>query len=123
MLNKTFLKNKIDRQIKLNGQKFEFERYEEDEFHQVSDEPILSIELDGIFHTSNSYINQNTTDGGKTFTKQQPMILTLYEQGNLIKTNDTVIIEEKRYKVIRTNNVNNFDVAIDISLELMEDED
>lgn len=123
MLNKTFLKNKIDRQIKLNGQGFEFKRYEEDEFHQISDEPTLSIELDGIFHTSNSYINQNTADGGKTFSKQQPMILTLYESGRDIKTNDMVIIEGKRYKVIRTNDINDFGVAIDISLELMEDED
>ena len=123
MLNKTFLKNKIDRQIKINGQEFVFKRYEEDEFHQISDELSITITLNGIFHTSNSYINQTTGDGAKTFTKPTPMILTLYEQGKMIKTNDMVIIKENKYKVIRTNNINDFDVAIDISLELMQDED
>lgn len=123
MLNKTFLRNKVDRQIKINGQRFEFIRYEEDEFHQVSDEQSTIVILEGIFHTSNSYISQNTTDGGKTFAKPTPMILTLYEQGNMIKTNDMVIIEENKYKVVRTNNINDFNVAIDISLELIQDED
>lgn len=123
MLNKTFLRNKVDRQIKINGQEFEFTRYEEDEFHQVSDEPSAIATLEGIFHTSNSYISQNTADGSKTFAKPTPMILTLYEQGNMIKTNDMVIIEGNNYKVIKTNNINDFNVAIDISLELMQDED
>lgn len=123
MLNKTFLRNKVDRQIKINGQEFEFIRYEEDEFHQVSDEQSAIVTLEGIFHTSNSYISQNTADGSKTFAKPTPMILTLYEQGNMIKTNDMVIIEGNKYKVIKTNNINDFNVAIDISLELIQDED
>jgi len=123
MLNKTFLKNKIDRQIKINGQEFTFVRYSEDEFHQVSDTETTTITLDGIFHTSNTYVNQNTADGAKYFSKPTPMILTLYEQGNAIKTNDMVTIENNKYKVIRINNINEFNVAVDISLELMQDED
>lgn len=123
MLNKTFLKNKIERQIKINGQEFTFTRFKEDEFHQISDTSLIEIVLDGVFHTSNSYVNQLTSDGSKTFTKPQAMILTLYEQGNMIKTNDMVIISDNKYKVVRINNINNFDVAVDISLELMQDED
>lgn len=122
MINSQFLKNKIDRQIKLNGQTFVFKRYDEDEYHQVSEDLLFEYSFDGIFHTSNSYIQQNTEAGAKTFSKPQPMILTLYEFGKDVKTNDEVEINNNKYRVNTINDVNNFGVAIEISLELIGNE-
>ena len=122
MLQSKFLRNKIDRQIKTNGQEFTFTRFVEDEYHQVSDEESEEIKLSGIFHTSNSYIQQETQAGAKTFSKQVPMILTLYEDGIKVKTSDMVIINGNKYKVNTINDVNNFGIAIDISLEQVQDE-
>lgn len=120
MLNPTFLKNKIKRQINQNGQKFVFYKYEEDQFHQVSDEPSEEIEVLGIYHTTNSYINVNTKDGASISKKLQPMILVLYEDGEKINKEDKVVISGKEYVVNDKNNINSFDVAFDISLKLIE---
>lgn len=118
MLNSKFLKNKIERQINLNGQEFIFIRYKEDEYHQVSDEEKEEIYVKGIFHTTNSFVKANTSDASVVRSKPQPMILTLYEQGLLIKINDKVVINEETYKVVDINDVNSFNVACDISLEI-----
>jgi len=119
MLNTTFLKNKINRQIKQNGQTFVFIRYKEDQYHQVSSEIDQKVVLEGIFHTTNNYITKNTDDGSASSSKPQPMILTSYECGKQVLPKDEVIISNQKYKVIEKNNVNSFDVAFDISLELV----
>lgn len=120
MLNPTFLKNKIKRQINQNGQKFVFYKYEEDQFHQKSDEPSEEIEVLGIYHTTNNYVNVNTKDGASISKKLQPMILVLYEDGKKINKEDKVVISGKEYVVNDKNNINSFDVAFDISLTLRE---
>ena len=117
MLNAKFLKNKVNRQINQNGQLFVFVRYGEDDYHQVSDEPTEEIELRGIYHTSNSFVQVSTSDGASIKRKPQPMILCLYEEGKEIKENDTVVIGEDTYKVVDVNNINAFNAVIDISLE------
>lgn len=118
MLNSKFLRNKVNRQIKLNGQEFTFVRYKEDEYHQISEEEKEEIYVEGIFHTTNSFVKANTSDASIVRTKSQPMILTLYEQGSLVKINDKVVINEETYKVIDVNNVNSFNEVCDISLEI-----
>lgn len=118
MLNPTFLKNKVKRQIKQNGQKFIFIRYEEDEYHQVSEEEKEEICIEGLFHTTNTFVKANVSDGSVVRSKPQPMILTLFEDGSLIKINDEVQIGEENYKVIDVNNINAFNEVCDISLEL-----
>ena len=120
MLNTTFLKNKINRQIKQNGQRFTFVRYKEDQYHQVSSVVDQEIDLEGIFHTTNNYITKNTDDGSASFSKPQPMILTSYEYGLKILPKDEVKISNQKYIVIDKNNVNSFNVAFDISLELVK---
>ena len=120
MQNILFLKNKIDRQIKMNGQTFYFERHGEDQYHQTSSEVTDIIEVEGLFHTTNVYISSNTNEGSRSFSKPQPMILTLYDQGSLIQTDDQVEISDQRYKVVDKININQFDIAFDISLELIK---
>lgn len=118
MLNSLYLKNKVQRQINMNGQEFEFNRYEEDEYHQISDVPTTTIKVTGIYHTSNSFVTNNASDAAVVRTKQQPMILLLFDDANKLKQNDKVTINNENFKVVDINNVNEFNVACEISLEI-----
>lgn len=115
-----FLKNKIQRQLQLNGQDLIFIRYGIDEYKQVSDEVKESVVIRGLFHTTNSYIKNVDTEGARLVSKPQPMILALYEDGNKVQKDDEVEMQGHKYKVTALNDVNNFGIAIDISLELID---
>jgi hypothetical protein len=117
-----FLKNKIKRQIFLNGSEFAFTRYKVDKFHQVTNEVEEVIVINGLYHTTNNYIKENISDASRIVTKQQPLILTLYDEGEKIKISDIVKINGADYKVVNKNDVNNFGVAFDISLEAVLNE-
>lgn len=119
MQTSLFLKNKIQRQLQLNGQDLTFVRYGVDEYKQISDEVKESINIRGLFHTTNSYIKNADTEGARLVSKPQPMILALYEDGNKIQKDDEVEMQGRKYKVTASNDINNFGVAIDISLELV----
>lgn len=120
MLNPTFLENKIKRQINQNGQDFMFMRHGVDEYHQVTDNYVSYFEVRGIFHTTNNYISQNISDGSRITKKPQAMVLTTYDYGLPIQKDDEVEIADKKYVVVDKNNVNSFNVAFDISLELVQ---
>lgn len=113
-----FLANKIKRQIKTNGQTFNFKRYKVDKYHQVSDEIESEFSIEGIFHTTNSYVRNKGKDAATFIKKQQPMILCMFEDGNNVQINDIVSISGNDYVVNNKNNINDFDVAFDLSLEM-----
>ena len=113
----TYLRNKISRQLQMNGQKYVFKHLKEDEFHQVSDEVEKEIEVVGLFHTTNSYIKNSDSDGTRITSKLQPMLLVLYEDGMALSKDDKVMIGSQDYKITKKNDINNFGVAFDISLE------
>ena len=112
-----FLKNKIIRQLKMNGRNFTFERYSEDKYHQRSDETTVIKSLVGLYHEGNTYIKANDAEGALLVKKNTPMILCLYEDGCEIDKGDIVIISDKKYSVVYKTNIQNFDIAFDISLE------
>lgn len=115
-----FLKNKIKRQIALNGNTFQFVKYGIDEFNQVSEDKKEEVQIKGIFHTTNSYIKNTDADSARLISKPQSMILCLYEDGVKINKDDKVEMQNNTYKVTGINDVNNFGVAFEISLELLD---
>lgn len=123
-----YLKNKIKRQIEWNGREFTFTRYKQDRFHQVTDDEFEEIVIKGFYHEAGGYggmlnIELYERDGSRNPTKMKPMILCLYEDGNQLKMDDVVIISGTKYKVVDKSNVQNYDVAYDVSLEAVNDYD
>lgn len=114
-----FLKNKIQRQLALNGQDFEFYKSEKDKYGQ----PKLSestIKIKGIFHQTSSFLKSEDSEGARITKKPQPMIMALYEDCLNIEKDDQLMISDNKYKVVGKTNVNNLNVAFDISLEVIQ---
>lgn len=118
-----FLRNKIKRQIKWNGQSFEFLRFEKNEYHELSNDVEKTFSLQGIFHEGGGYggmlnIEMYGRDGGRTVTKMKPMILCLYEDGVELDTDDVVFIGDYKYFIVEKNDIKNLKIAFEISLEI-----
>lgn len=124
MLNKTFLKNKVSRQININGQEYKFIRYGIDEFSQKTNDIEKIISLNGIFHVAGAglLISLSESEGTRVPTKQNPAIICLFEDGKDIKNDDEVLISGELFKVVDKVNINMFDIAYDIFLEVVKDE-
>ena len=115
-----FLKHRIEQQLKYNGIEYEFTRYMEDKYHQVVSEEEEKIVITGIYHETNSHITETGSDGSVTTSKPVPMILCLWSDASNIKNGDIVEISGNRYKVTGSSNIQNYDIAGDISLELIK---
>lgn len=118
-----FLRNKIVRQIKWNGQDFIFKRYKKDEYNQLLNEVQEEFKLHGVFHEGGGYggmlnIEMYGREGGRTVTKMKPMILCLYEDGVVLDTDDVVTIGDYKYTIIEKNDIKNLNIAFEVSLEI-----
>lgn len=123
MLVETYLRNKIKRQIDWNGQEFEFLRYKQNEYHELTDEVEEQFLFKGIFHEGGGYggmlnIELYERDGARTVSKMKPMILCLYEDAKNLDMDDTVLIGDCRYLVVEKNDLKNMHIAFEISLEI-----
>lgn len=115
-----FMKNKIARQIALNGQEFSFVRNEIDEYHQQLDDVKEVAIILGIFHEATSYVKETNSDGGRMVSKPQPMILTLCDDSSRsLQKGDKVTIGTNTYYIVEKHDIRNLGVAYDISLEVI----
>lgn len=123
MGQESFLKNKINRQIKQNGSEYTFQRYGVDEYGQLSDEVQETFTFKGLFHETIHHVQNVLAESASARVVDVPSsyILCLFEDGDLIRVDDFVEINERTYKVVNKVNVGNYNVAFDISLEMIVD--
>lgn len=123
MRQELFLKNKISRQIKQNGSAYVFKRFGTDEYGQLTDEVEVTFDVKGIFHETIHHVQNVLTesDGARVIVTPSSYILCLFEDGDPIRIDDFVEINEKIYKVVNKINVGNFNIAYDINLRMEVD--
>lgn len=114
--------HKVLREIQMHGTEYTFFRKKVDKYGEpTKEEPKQIANVKGLFHVSKGYITQNIQDGTKTHSKGQPMLMVAHENIGEIKTEDFLIINENTYKVVEKNNIQEYNIVTDISLELVLD--
>ena len=114
--------HKVLREIQIHGTEYAFFRKKVDKYGEpTKEEPEQIANVKGLFHVSKGYITQNIQDGTKTHTKGQPMLMVAHENIGEIKTEDFFVINENKYKVVEKNNIQEYNIVTDISLELVLD--
>jgi hypothetical protein len=114
--------HKVLREVQVHGTEYTFFRKKVDKYGEpTKEEPKQVVKVQGLFHVSKGYITQNIQDGTKTHSKGQPMLMVAYENTREIKTEDFLIINENTYKVVEKNNIQEYNIVTDISLELVLD--
>ena len=114
-----FLQNRVSRIVKFRGKHYTFTRVEKDKYHKETGNS-SSIELDGVFHEGVVYKSQSGSDAGMISAKPTPMIMCLWDVGKVIQEGDKVVINEKNYHVTEIEDIQNYSVACEISLEVVQ---
>lgn len=114
--------HKVLREIQIHGTEYTFFRKKVDNYGEpTKEEPEQIANVKGLFHVSKGYITQNIQDGTKTHSKGQPMLMVAHENVGEIKTEDFFVINGNKYKVVEKNNIQEYNIVTDISLELVLD--
>ena len=111
--------NKIKREIECHGSSYTAYRYKLDKNNEPTEEVEQVTTFGGLFHTEKGYISRNVSDGTTTKSKWQPKLLVSYEDGKSIKDGDLININNKTYKVVDKNNIQEYNIIYDISLEVI----
>ena len=123
----TFLKSRIKRLIQWNGQELIFTRKAKNQYHEIIDEPEVTIRIKGVFHDGGGYggmlnLELFTREGSREYEKSKPMILCLNdENSSQIVIDDEIKIGNVNYTVVDKVDLKNLGVAYEISLEQVLD--
>lgn len=110
----------VKRNILAHGQEFTFHRPELSTFNEPTSNETL-ITLQGLFHQTRGYITRNTTDGTVSRSQPQPMVLALVKpESQSLQINDYMLYCNQKYRVTGINDINNLGMALEISLELID---
>lgn len=109
-----------------NGMRYDVERKQlndygepiRDENGKYKTETIPSFV--GLFHTSNSFVSESVAESSITKTKQQPQILSVYEDVRSIMQGDILTVANCVYEVVEVRNISNMGIVADISLQKSE---
>lgn len=112
--------HKVAREIKIHGTTYNLFRKKFDKYGEsTKEEPEKVATICGLFHVSKGYITENIQEGTKTHSKGQPMLMVAYENTGEIQTDDFFVINGSTYKVVEKNNIQEYNIVTDISLELV----
>lgn len=111
----------VEREIARNGSIYTVKRNKVDKYGEPTQEVEEVTTLRGLFHISKSFVTKNISDGSQTKTKGQPMILALWEECETIQNGDFVVINGNTYRIVDKNNIEEYNIIVDISLEVVLD--
>ena len=114
--------HRVEQQIAWRGQVFSVLRPKMNEFNEKSDELEKVAEIKGIFHNGlANHIVVVIADSGQAQEKDTPYILTTWFNGSQVQKDDRILINGVSYKVTGINNINEYNILADISLEVVLD--
>lgn len=121
MINTKFEAYKIRRELKKVGKEYTFERVKRNAFKEpIPNETDATIIITGLYHEQNGNISIHTGETTQTRSKKIPCILCLYEDAKLLKTEDIVKINSKKFMITGIVNIQEWDIVADISLEVFD---
>lgn len=116
MNSKQFQVAKFKRLLHTQGRLFEFTKPSMNEFGEPTSEGV-SYGINGVFHTTHSYVSKSVSDGSVTRSKASPMIMCLWGEANQVEIGHEVTLNGTTYKVNGVTNINEDNLLADISIE------
>lgn len=115
--------HKVEREVKTHGTAYTFFREKKDEYGENTEEQAeMIVTIRGLFHISKEYVTETTQDGTKTHSKGSPKLLVAYVETKNIQNGDYLEINKNKYKVVDKNNIQEYSIVVDISLEMVIDD-
>ena len=109
--------HKITREINQYGENYVFWRDDVDKYGEPTGTTRNIADVKGIFHTERSYVSKNASDATTTHATGTPMILARYDDAKDINLADWLTINGKTFKVVDVNNIMEYNIVVNISLD------
>lgn len=109
--------HKITREINQYGENYVFWRDDVDKYGEPTGTVKNIADVKGLFHTERSYVSKNASDATTTHATGTPMILARYDDAKDIKLADWLTINGKTFKVVDVNDVMEYNIVVNISLD------
>lgn len=107
---------KVKREIKRYGKTYKVQEILRDEYgEQIGEKEKGNII--GLFHITKGYIKKNITDATETVVKAQPKMVVTEEQIKNIIVGNIITINCEKYVVNNINNIQEYNIIYDLSLE------
>ena len=111
--------HKVSQEIRIHGNDYNVYRKELDKYKEPTGKEIKVTQIKGLYHITKGYVTETAQDGTRTHLKGQPMLLCKHEEIKDIQNGDYIRINQNAYKVIDKNNIQEYNIITDISMELM----
>lgn len=125
-MNLKFEKNKLVRGLKRSGQEYKVLRETKNEFLEPTGEVEEVCSLKAIYHEyheKSEYIKIQAEEAAVYRSKKRPMLLCLFEDTEPLTIGDYILINGKRHNIIAVSNILEWNIAADISLEVVDNGD
>lgn len=114
--------NRVKREIERIGNTYLFTRNKKNEFGEDTNEKQDICTIRGLYHVTKGYATRMIDDSSIVITKGMPMMLcTKNEFSDKIRKGDTVEVNNCKHIVSDINNINEYNILYDISLEVVVD--
>lgn len=123
MINTKFEVYKLKRELKRSGKDYEFKRLTVNAYGEPSDDSEIVGTVRGLYHETNEHIMVSMSDTTQVRTKKVPSILCTYDDAAPLKLviGDIVEINNKTLKVAGIVDIQDWNLILDISLEVVDD--
>nr|DAP60052.1 MAG TPA: hypothetical protein [Caudoviricetes sp.] len=112
---------KVKREIQIHGDEYTVYKQKTDSYGETTSDIEEIQKVSGLFHITKGYTAQTISDGTKIKAKAQPMLMVCMEDSEQIENGMFVIINNNRYNIIDKNNIQEYNIVVDLSLELVQD--
>lgn len=109
---------KVRREIETHGEEYTFFRNVLNKDGEPTGEAKQILSARGLFHVLKGYASRETSDATETHEKGQPALLCAWEDTTDIKNKDYTTINGQRYNVVAKNNIQEYNIVADISMEV-----
>ena len=113
--------HKIKREIQIHGDEYTVYKQKTDSYGETTSDIEEIQKVSGLFHITKGYITQTISDGTRTKAKAQPMLMVCMEDSKQIENGMFIVINNNRYNIVDKNNIQEYNMVVDLSLELVQD--
>ena len=112
---------KVKREIQMHGEEYTVYKQKTDKYGEAISDIEEIQKFSGLFHITKGYTTQTVSDGTKVRAKSQPMLMVCMEDSEQIENGMFVMINDNRYNIVDKNNIQEYNMVVDLSLELVQD--
>lgn len=112
--------HKVKREIQIYGDEYTVYKQKTDSYGETTSDIEEIQKVSGLFHITKGYTAQTISDGTRIKAKAQQMLMVCMEDSKQIENGMFIVVNNNRYNIVDKNNIQEYNIVVDLSLELVQ---